>query len=130
MFKIKDKIQIDGDIRVRSLLGLELHDDGQVYCWVDGLIEQINIKHINLVASSDIQQDYAPGDKVRLDGDMLDGEYIIKTVEIGLNMTEMTIHPVYDIIHKSGSMSNNNTCNARRRITHYFREGTDGKRRR
>lgn len=104
MFKIKDKIQIDGDIRVRSLLGLELHDDGQVYCWVDGLIEQINAKHINLVASSDIRQDYAPGDKVRLDGDMLDGEYIIKTVEIGLNMTEMTIHPVYDIIHKSGSM--------------------------
>lgn len=104
MFKIKDKIQIDGDIRVRSLLGLELQDDGQVYCWVDGVIEQINIKHINLVASSDIQQDYAPGDKVRLDGDMLDGEYIIKTVEIGLNMTEMTIHPVYDIIHKSGSM--------------------------
>lgn len=104
MFKIKDKIQIDGDIRVRSLLGLELQDDGQVYCWVDGLIEQINTKHINLVASSDIQQDYAPGDKVRLDGDMLDGEYIIKTVEIGLNMTEMTIHPVYDIIHKSGSM--------------------------
>lgn len=103
MFKIKDKIQIDGDIRVRSLLGLELQDDGQVYCWVDGLIEQINTKHINLVASSDIQQDYAPGDKVRLDGDMLDGEYIIKTVEIGLNMTEMTIHPVYDIIHKSGS---------------------------
>lgn len=104
MFKIKDKVQIDGDIRVRSLLGLELQDDGQVYCWVDGLIEQINTKHINLVASSDIQQDYAPGDKVRLDGDMLDGEYIIKTVEIGLNMTEMTIHPVYDIIHKSGSM--------------------------
>ena len=104
MFKIKDKIQIDGDIRVRSLLGLELQDDGQVYCWVDGLIEQINTKHINLVASSDIQQDYAPGDKVRLDGDMLEGEYIIKTVEIGLNMTEMTIHPVYDIIHKSGSM--------------------------
>lgn len=104
MFKIKDKIQIDGDIRVRSLLGLELQDDGQVYCWVDGLIEQINTKHINLVASSDIQQDYAPGDKVRLDGDMLDGEYIIKTVEIGLNMTEMTIHPIYDIIHKSGSM--------------------------
>lgn len=32
MFKIKDKIQIDGDIRVRSLLGLELQDDGQVYC--------------------------------------------------------------------------------------------------
>ena len=104
MFKIKDKIQIDGDIRVRSLLGLELQDDGQVYCWVDGLIEQINTKHINLVASSDIQQDYAPGDKVRLDGDMLDGEYIIKTVEIGLNMTEMTIHPVYDIIHRTGSM--------------------------
>lgn len=104
MFKIKDKIQIDGDIRVRSLLGLELQDDGQVYCWVDGLIEQINTKHINLVTSSDIQQDYAPGDKVRLDGDTLDGEYIIKTVEIGLNMTEMTIHPVYDIIHKSGSM--------------------------
>ena len=104
MFKIKDKIQIDGDIRVRSLLGLELQDDGQVYCWVDGLIEQINTKHINLVASSDIQQDYAPGDKVRLDGDILEGEYIIKTVEIGLNMTEMTIHPVYDIIHKSGSM--------------------------
>ena len=104
MFKIKDKIQIDGDIRVRSLLGLELQDDGQVYCWVDGLIEQINTKHINLVASSDIQQDYAPGDKVRLDGDILDGEYIIKTVEIGLNMTEMTIHPVYDIIHKSGSV--------------------------
>lgn len=104
MFKIKDKIQIDGDIRVRSLLGLELHDDGQVYCWVDGLIEQINTKHINLVASSDIQQDYVPGDKVRLDGDMLDGEYIIKTVEIGLNMTEMTIHPVYDIIHRTGSM--------------------------
>lgn len=104
MFKIKDKIQIDGDIRVRSLLGLELQDDGQVYCWVDGLIEQINTKHINLVASSDIQQDYAPGDKVRLDGDMLDGEYIIKTVEIGLNMSEMTIHPVYDIMHKSGSL--------------------------
>lgn len=104
MFKIKDKIQIDGDIRVRSLLGLELHDDGQVYCWVDGLIEQINTKHINLVASSDIQQDYVPGDKVRLDGDMLEGEYIIKTVEIGLNMTEMTIHPVYDIIHRTGSM--------------------------
>ena len=104
MFKIKDKIQIDGDIRVRSLLGLELHDDGQVYCWVDGVIEQINTKHINLVASSDIQQDYAPGDKVRLDGDMLEGEYIIKTVEIGLNMTEMTIHPAYDIVHKSGSM--------------------------
>lgn len=104
MFKIKDKVQIDGDIRVRSLLGLELQDDGQVYCWVDGLIEQINTKHITLVASSDIQQDYAPGDKVRLDGDMLDGEYIIKTVEIGLNMTEMTIHPVYDIIHKSGSL--------------------------
>ena len=104
MFKIKDKIQIDGDIRVRSLLGLELQDDGQVYCWVDGLIEQINTKHINLVASTDIQQDYAPGDKVRLDGDILDGEYIIKTVEIGLNMTEMTIHPVYDIIHKSGSV--------------------------
>lgn len=104
MFKIKDKIQIGGDIRVRSLLGLELHDDGQVYCWVDGLIEQINTKHINLVASSGIQQDYAPGDKVRLDGDMLEGEYIIKTVEIGLNMTEMTIHPVYDIIHKSGSV--------------------------
>ena len=104
MFKIKDKIQIDGDIRVRSLLGLELQDDGQVYCWVDGLIEQINTKHITLVASSDIQQDYAPGDKVRLDGDTLDGEYIIKTVEIGLNMTEMTIHPVYDIIHKSGSL--------------------------
>ena len=104
MFKIKDKIQIDGDIRVRSLLGLELQDDGQVYCWVDGLIEQINTKHINLVASSDIPQDYAPGDKVRLDGDMLEGEYIIKTVEIGLNMTEMTIHPIYDIIHKSGSM--------------------------
>lgn len=104
MFKIKDKIQIDGDIRVRSLLGLELQDDGQVYCWVDGLIEQINTKHINLVASSDIQQDYAPGDKVRLDGDTLEGEYIIKTVEIGLNMAEMTIHPVYDIIHKSGSM--------------------------
>ena len=104
MFKIKDKIQIDGDMFVRSILGLELHDDGQVYCWVDGVIEQINTKHINLVASSDIQQDYAPGDKVRLDGDMLEGEYIIKTVEIGLNMTEMTIHPVYDIIHKSGSM--------------------------
>ena len=52
MFKIKDKIQIDGDIRVRSLSGLELQDDGQVYCWVDGLIEQINTKHINLVASS------------------------------------------------------------------------------
>lgn len=42
MFKIKDKIQIDGDIRVRSLLGLELHDDGQVYCWVDGVGEPID----------------------------------------------------------------------------------------
>lgn len=119
MFKIKDKIQIDGDIRVRSLLGLELQDDGQVYCWVDGLIEQINTKHINLVASSDIQQDYAPGDKVRLDGDMLDGEYIIKTVEIGLNMTEMTIHPVYDIIHKSGSMYYNVRQDRLQRIDPY-----------
>ena len=119
MFKIKDKIQIDGDIRVRSLLGLELHDDGQVYCWVDGVIEQINTKHINLVASSDIQQDYAPGDKVRLDGDMLEGEYIIKTVEIGLNMTEMTIHPVYDIIHKSGSMYYNVSQDRLQRIDPY-----------
>ena len=119
MFKIKDKIQIDGDIRVRSLLGLELQDDGQVYCWVDGVIEQINTKHINLVASSDIQQDYAPGDKVRLDGDMLDGEYIIKTVEIGLNMTEMTIHPVYDIIHKSGSMYYNVRQDRLQRIDPY-----------
>ena len=119
MFKIKDKIQIDGDMRVRSLLGLELQDDGQVYCWVDGVIEQINIKHINLVASSDIQQDYAPGDKVRLDGDMLDGEYIIKTVEIGLNMTEMTIHPVYDIIHRTGSMYYNVNQDRLQRIEPY-----------
>lgn len=119
MFKIKDKIQIDGDIRVRSLLGLELRDDGQVYGWVDGVIEQINIKHINLVASSDIQQDYAPGDKVRLDGDMLDGEYIIKTVEIGLNMTEMTIHPVYDIIHRTGSMYYNVNQDRLQRIEPY-----------
>ena len=119
MFKIKDKIQIDGDIRVRSLLGLELQDDGQVYCWVDGLIEQINTKHINLVASSDIQQDYAPGDKVRLDGDMLDGEYIIKTVEIGLNMTEMTIHPIYDIIHRTGSMYYNVSQDRLHRIEPY-----------
>lgn len=119
MFKIKDKIQIDGDIRVRSLLGLELQDDGQVYCWVDGLIEQINTKHINLVASSDIQQDYAPGDKVRLDGDMLDGEYIIKTVEIGLNLTEMTIHPVYDIIHRTGSMYYNVSQDRLHRIEPY-----------
>lgn len=119
MFKIKDKIQIDGDIRVRSLLGLELQDDGQVYCWVDGLIEQINTKHINLVASSDIQQDYAPGDKVRLDGDTLDGEYIIKTVEIGLNMTEMTIHPVYDIIHRTGSMYYNVSQDRLHRIEPY-----------
>ena len=119
MFKIKDKIQIDGDIRVRSLLGLELHDDGQVYCWVDGLIEQINIKHINLVASSDIQQDYAPGDKVRLDGDMLDGEYIIKTAEIGLNMTTMTTHPVYDLIHKSGTLQYNVSQDRLRRIEPY-----------
>ena len=119
MFKIKDKIQTDGDMRVRSLLGLELQDDGQVYCWVDGVIEQINIKHINLVASSDIQQDYAPGDKVRLDGDMLDGEYIIKTVEIGLNMTEMTIHPVYDIIHRTGSMYYNVNQDRLQRIEPY-----------
>lgn len=119
MFKIKDKIQIDGDIRVRSLLGLELQDDGQIYCWVDGLIEQINTKHINLVASSDTQQDYTPGDKVRLDGDMLDGEYIIKTVEIGLNMTEMTIHPVYDIIHRTGSMYYNVNQDRLQRIEPY-----------
>lgn len=59
MFKIKDKVQIDGDMFVRSILGLELQDDGQVDCWVDGLIAQVNIKHIRLVASSDIQQDYS-----------------------------------------------------------------------
>ena len=64
MFKIRDKVQIDGDMFVRSILGLELQDDGQVYCWVDGMIEQVNVKHIHLVTPSDIQQDYSPGDRV------------------------------------------------------------------
>lgn len=107
MFKIKDKVQIDGDMRVRSLLGLELQADGQVYCWVDGLIEQINIKHIRLVAPSEIQQHYSPGDRVRWADNANDDEFIIKTAEIGFNTTDMTICPIYDLIHKSGALHYN-----------------------
>lgn len=119
MFKIKDKIQIDGDIRVRSLLGLELHDDGQVYCWVDGLIEHVNVKHVRLVASSGIQQDYSPGDRVRWANEDSDAEFIVKTAEIGLNMTTMTTHPVYDLIHKSGTLHYNVSQDHLQRIEPY-----------
>lgn len=107
MFKIKDKIQIDGDMFVRSILGLELQDDGQVYCWVDGLIEQVSVKRIHLVAPSDIQQDYSPGDRVRWAHEDSDAEFIVKTAEIGLNMKTQTIHPVYDLVHNSGTMHYN-----------------------
>ena len=119
MFKIKDKIQIDGDIRVRSLLGLELQDDGQVYCWVDGLIEQVNVKHIHLVAPSDIQQDYSPGDRVRWAKEDSDAEFIVKTVEIGLNLETQTIHPVYDLIHMFGTLHYNVSQDRLQRIEPY-----------
>ena len=115
MFKIKDKVQIDGDIRVRSLLGLELHDDGQVY----GLIEHVNVKHVRLVASSGIQQDYSPGDRVCWANEDSDAEFIVKTAEIGLNVTTMTTHPVYDLIHKSGTLQYNVSQDRLRRIEPY-----------
>lgn len=107
MFKIRDKVQIDGDMFVRSILGLELQDDGQVYCWVDGMIEQVNVKHIHLVTPSDIQQDYSPGDRVCWAHEDSNAEFIVKTAEIGLNLETQTIHQVYDLIHESGALSYN-----------------------